>query len=310
MPSDGIYRSRAGERRLKTLYDLVADLEAAFDRRFVDTRFGTTHVLAAGPETAPPLVVFHGGNVVNPISLAWFLPLADEFRLYAPDTIGHPGYSAQTRLSPRDESYGRWVCDVLDGLGLERVPMIGPSYGGGILLRTAVHAPDRIERAGLVVPAGLGTGSIRRLVREIVLPMLAYRLAPNRARLERAVQPMFTAPAETLDERLLAVVGTVFEEVKLERSFPKPVTAAELAGFDAPTLLAVAEDDVFFPPEVVVPRACEVIERLEVVVRLRGESHVPGAADRERREETRSDATGNRPPRPRRYSGSSTPWRS
>ncbi|MEY7848663.1 alpha/beta fold hydrolase [Natrarchaeobius sp. A-rgal3] len=283
MSSDGIYRSRAGERRIKALYEeLLADLETSFERRFVETRFGETHVLITGPETAPPLVVFHGGNVVNPISLAWFLPLAGEFRLYAPDTIGHPGYSAQTRLSPRDESYGRWVRDVLDGFGLECVPMIGASYGGGILLRTAAHSPACIERAGVVVPAGLATGSIPRLLFEIVLPMFAYRLWPSRSRLERAVQPMFTEPASALDDRVLEVIGAVFEEVTLERSFPKPATAAELSGFDAPTLLAVAEDDVFFPPEAVVPRAHEVLTTLEVVVRLRGQAHVPGPTARKR----------------------------
>ncbi|WP_247002875.1 alpha/beta fold hydrolase [Halosolutus gelatinilyticus] len=279
---DGIYRSKRGERRLKSLYEtLLGDLDADFDRRFVETRFGETHVLAAGPEDAPPVVVFHGGNVVNPISLSWFLPLADEFRLYAPDTIGHPGFSAQTRLSPRDDSYGTWACDILDGLGLDRVPMLGPSYGGGIVLRTAAFAPDRISRAGLVVPAGLGTGSIRRLLVEIVLPMLAYRLAPDRSRLRRAVQPMFTEPAEAIDETILDVVGAVFDEVKLERSFPKTATPDELAGFDAPTLLAVAERDLFFPPDVVVPRAKRAIRNLEVVVRLKGESHFPGPGARD-----------------------------
>lgn len=272
MTRDGIYRSARGERTLKRLY---GELEAPFERRWVDTRFGETHVLVTGPDDAPPLVAFHGGNVVNPISLAWFLPLADAFRIYAPDTIGHPGFSAQTRLSPRDESYGAWVTDLLDELGLDRVPMIGPSYGGGIVLRTAAYAPDRIGRAGLVVPSGLGTGSLRRMLREIVLPMLVYRLSPNRARLERAVQPMFFEPAAELDETLLEVVGTVFEEVELERSFPKTVTADDLAGFDAPTLLAVAENDVFFPPDVVIPRARAAVPNLEPVILLEGESHFP-----------------------------------
>ncbi|MFC4436236.1 MULTISPECIES: alpha/beta fold hydrolase [Natrialbaceae] len=276
MIRDGIYRSVRGERTLKRLYrELLGKLEAPFERRWVDTRFGETRVLVTGPDDAPPLVVFHGGNVVNPISLAWFLPLADSFRIYAPDTIGHPGFSAQSRLSPRDESYGAWVTDILDELGLDRTSMIGPSYGGGIVLRTAAYAPDRISRAALVVPSGLGTGSLRRMLLEIVLPMLVYRLSPNRARLERAVQPMFSEPAAELDETLLEVVGTVFEEVELERSFPKTVIADDLAGFDAPTLLAVAENDVFFPPDVVIPRARAAVPNLEPVILLEGESHFP-----------------------------------
>lgn len=67
--------------------------------------------------------------MTNPISLEWSLSLAEEHRLYALDAIGHPGLSVQTRLSPRDEGYGRWVVDVLDALGLDAPAMIGPSYG-------------------------------------------------------------------------------------------------------------------------------------------------------------------------------------
>jgi pimeloyl-ACP methyl ester carboxylesterase len=276
MNEDGIYRSEKGARRIKWFYDeLLSELNADFERRWVDTRFGETHVLVTGPSNAPPLVVFHGGNVVNPISLEWFLSLADEFRIYAPDTIGHPGYSAQTRVSPRDESYGVWAVDVLDSLGIEETAMIGPSYGGGILLRTAAYAPERITRAGLVVPAGFGNGSLRRMILKIFLPMLMYRLAPRRDRLERSVQPMFSEPVADINSTILDVIGTVFKEVKLERSFPKTVTASELEGFDAPTLLAVADEDVFFPPDVVVPHAKATIDSLEIVVRLRGESHFP-----------------------------------
>lgn len=288
--SRGIYRSERGKRRIEQLYDeLLSELDRNFERRWVETQFGRTHVLVAGPEEAPPLVVFHGGNVVNPVSLEWFLPLAEQFRIYAPDTIGHPGYSAETRISPRNDSYGKWVTDLLDAFDLEAASMIGPSYGGGILLRTAAYAPDRITQAGLVVPSGLGTGSIRRLLVEIILPMVVYRLAPSRERLERAIQPMFSEPVSEIDDALVELVGTVFEDVKLERKFPKTVTANELANFDAPSLLAVAENDVFFPPDVVVPRAKATIENLEVVVRLRGESHFPGANARRKLSEQLGD---------------------
>lgn len=282
MTAPSIYRTPEGEARIRELYRRsLASLDAEFDDLWLDTRYGETHVLATGPTDGRPLVVFHGGNVTNPITLEWFLPLADKRRLYAPDTIGHPGLSAQTRLSPRDDSYGRWVVDLLDALGLEAPAMIGPSYGGGIILRTAAYAPDRIGAAALVVPSGLATGSTLRMLREIALPMLLHRLRPSRDRLLRAVQPMFTEPAATLDEELLALIDAVFRSVRLERSFPKNATAAGLAGFSAPTLLIVAEDDLFFPPEAVVPAARSTIPNLESALVLEGESHFPSSRGRE-----------------------------
>lgn len=93
--------------------------------RYIETRFGPTHVLVTGPEEAPPLVIFQGGNVVNPSTLGWFSPLLETFRVYAPDTVGHPGRSAQTRLSPADDSLAHWAVDVFDGLELERPSVLG-----------------------------------------------------------------------------------------------------------------------------------------------------------------------------------------
>ncbi|MCU4974576.1 alpha/beta fold hydrolase [Halobacteria archaeon AArc-m2/3/4] len=285
MAGGSIYRSDGAKRELEDHYrrgvdrlERIGDVDV--DSKWVETRYGRTHLLVAGPEDALPVVVFHGGNVTNPVSLEWFLPLAGQYRLYAPDTIGHPGLSAETRLSPADDSYGKWVVDILDELGLESAPMIGPSYGGGIVLRTAAYAPNRIDAAALYAPAGLATGSAWRLLSEIVVPMLWYRLAPSRTRLERAIQPMFTDSTDELDDDLVEQIGAVFRGVKLEREFPARASAAELRAFDAPTLLVLAEDDLFFPPRAVGPRAREVIPNLVSDVLLRGEAHFPSPTGR------------------------------
>ncbi|MFC4552259.1 MULTISPECIES: alpha/beta fold hydrolase [Halorussus] len=276
-----IYRTDDGRREIRARYRRMRDdLDAEFDEEWVETRFGRTHVLATGPEDAPPLVVFHGGNVVNPVSLEWFLPLADDYRLYAPDTVGHPGLSAETRVSPAGDDYGKWVVDVLDGLDLDRVPMVGPSYGAGIVVRTAAYAPERIEAASLVVPSGIASGSVLRMVRAVVVPMLVYRAFPTRERLLRALQPMFSEPADELDPELVDLVGAVFRHVKIERVMPAEATAAELADFRAPTQVVAAENDVFFPAEKVIPRAREVFPNVADVGLLADSGHFPAPATR------------------------------
>jgi pimeloyl-ACP methyl ester carboxylesterase len=268
-----IYKNADGRAAILRYYDeAVAQIGVPMEDRTVKTRFGDTHLLVAGPEHAPPLVIFHGGNVVNPVSLRWFAPLLQAYRVYAPDTIGHPGKSAETRVSPRDDSYGQWAVDLLDGLGLENVPMIGPSYGGGILLRTAAFAPDRIAKAVLLVPASIAHGPLGPMMTGIVGPMLHYKLFPNRARLARAVMPMFT---EAPDERLLDLIHHVYLDVTLEPGMPKTASKAELAGFTAPTLLVAAEKDVFFPANRVIPRAKEIIPNLVRTEVLQGSCHYP-----------------------------------
>ncbi|XVH32622.1 alpha/beta fold hydrolase [Haloferacaceae archaeon DSL9] len=283
MHGGSIYRSDDGERRVKQQYgDAVDALDADFEDRWIRTRHGKTHLLVTGPEDAPPLLLFHGGNALNPLTLEWFLPLAAQYRIYAPDTVGHPGLSAQTRLSPHDESYGTWVVDLLDELGLDAVPMIGVSYGGGILLRTAAVAPERITAAALVAPAGLSAGGSLGLLFEMGPSMIAYRLYPNDRLLRSALQPLFTDPIGAIDARVFDQLAAVFRHVDLEIGFPRPTTAADLEAFTAPTLLIAAEDDPLFPPEQLCSRARAVIPSLREPIVLSGESHLPSAAGQRR----------------------------
>lgn len=268
-----IYRSAAGEAKIRALYDrFLSRLGIPYESRTLETRFGDTHLLVAGPEGAQPLMLFHGGNVVNPLTLEWFEPLAREFRIYAPDTIGHPGRSAQRRLSPRDDSYGEWVVDLLDGLGLERAPLAGPSYGAGIILRTAACAPERVSRAVLLVPSGIANGPLWGMISEILLPMLLYRVTGRQDLLLRAIGPMFT---EEPEDDVVELCGAVFRNVKLETRMPKDASPEELANFTAPTLLIAAEDDIFFPAHRVVPRTREIIPNLVAAETLPGSGHYP-----------------------------------
>ena len=271
MGESSIYRSPEGEAELAALYEeALARLGPGYEIRLIGTSLGETHVILAGPEDAPPLVVLPGGNFLNPMCLSWFLPLAGAFRIYAPDIIGQPGRSAQTRPSAKGDGHARWLVDVLDGLGLGRVPFVGISYGAGIILRLAGLAPERVAGSVLVSPAGIATGPIWPMIRETALPMLVYRAFPNRERLLRAARPILT----DLEEPYVRQLGLVYRHVKLDRELPRAATREELAGYEAPTLLFSAENDLFFPAEKVIPRAGEIIPNLETEM-LPGDRHVP-----------------------------------
>lgn len=269
-----IYRSRKGKTRILDLYDRgVEALGLEVEERWVETRFGETHALVTGPEEAPPLLLLHGGNALNPLSMAWFRPLARAWRIHAPDTVGHPGKSAEIRPDPRSDDYGLWVVDVLDGLGLDRVPMAGPSYGAGILLRAAAVAPERVERAALVVPAGILEPRRVALLARLALPTIAFRLAPSADRLRTVSKALFTEPPTGL---WLETLAATLEEVEVERRMPRPATRRELAGYQGPTLVIAAEDDLLFPGRAVASRAVAAIPGRVDVVLLEGERHVPG----------------------------------
>lgn len=128
MSVGSIYRSPEGKAEVLALYDeALGRLGPGCEGHRIATSFGQTHVLMIGAEDSPPLVVLQGGNFSNPLCLAWFLPLAEKYRLISPDIVGHPGLSAETRPSSKGDGHARWVVEVLDGIGLERVPFVGIS---------------------------------------------------------------------------------------------------------------------------------------------------------------------------------------
>jgi pimeloyl-ACP methyl ester carboxylesterase len=274
MPAS-IYKSPRGRAEILRLYDeAAARLGVEYAELTVSTRFGDTHVLAVGPEDAPPVTVLPGGNFLNPTCLGWFLPLAEDHLLYAPDIVGQPGKSAQERPRAGGDGHAWWVEDVLDGLGLERPPFVGVSYGAGIALRTMGYAPERVSRAALVVPSGIATGPTRRMLAEVMVPMILYRLRPSRERMLRAARSLLTEP----DEDFARQLGAVYRHVRLDVQLPQLATEEELRSFQGPVTVFAAEDDPFFPGEAVLARAREIFANLAHAERLQGCRHVPSKA--------------------------------
>ncbi|MEC0092304.1 alpha/beta fold hydrolase [Paenibacillus macquariensis] len=145
MSEHTIYKSEEGKRKIHNYYESYLRMfDVDFQRVYVNTRFGNTHTLVTGPVDGKPLFILQGGNCINPMTLSWFSTLFGEYRIYAPDTIGHPGFSAETRISAKDESFALWISDIMEHFEVEKSAFIGPSYGGGIILRLATFMPEKI----------------------------------------------------------------------------------------------------------------------------------------------------------------------
>jgi pimeloyl-ACP methyl ester carboxylesterase len=271
MDGRSIYRSEAARAAIEALYDRAREaLPFPTESRVVETRFGATHVLSAGRADGPPVVALQGGNVVNPLTLAWLGGLVDEFRILAPDTIGQPGKSAGTRVSANDASLGEWAVDVLDGLGLPSAAFVGASYGAGVLIRLAGLAPERIDRAVLVVPAGLSPVPVRSML-TLAAGYLGYRYAGRRGLVERTVRQL-AGPRP--DPMMVESTALAFSGTALDTEMPRIATADELRGLTAPVLVLAGQRDPLFPPGLVLPAARRVFANLAGAETLGGCAHI------------------------------------
>jgi pimeloyl-ACP methyl ester carboxylesterase len=277
--TESIYKTPEGEAEIRALYnEALAGLGPGSESLKVRTRLGDTHVIALGPEGAPPVIFLPGGNALNPTCLKWFLPLTERHRLYAPDIVGQPGLSAQTRPSPKGDGHAFWAEDVLDGLGLERAPLVGISYGAAIAIRTMGVAPERVSGAALVSPAGIAASPFLRILVEIGIPTLLYRLRPTEERLRRAAMPLFTEPEDPAFGPAIRQLGAALRHLRLDADLPRPATEEELASFGGPVAVFASEEDALFPARAVLPRAKEIFSNLALAEFLEGCRHVPSKA--------------------------------
>jgi pimeloyl-ACP methyl ester carboxylesterase len=145
------------------------------------------------------------------------------------------------------------------------------SYGAGILLRTAVVAPERISKAIFMIPSGLVSIPLRTMLFGLVIPLLLYQFSPSRERLVRVARPMFVD--EPVSEAVLEMTEVVFKHVDIEPEMPRNVTREELKRFTAPVLVLAAEKDRLFPPEKVIPRARQVFRNLVAAEVFPGSPH-------------------------------------
>lgn len=262
-----IYRSLFGKEMILELYDeTVRELGVDFEDVVIDTRFGQTHAIVTGPNEAPPVIALHGGNEYTPNTLRNVISFCNQFRVFAVDIIGHPGKSAETRLSMNDYSYGEWLLDVLDGLNLDSARVFCGSYSASIALRLAAISPRRIDKLALVSPSGLANGSLVAILRKLFIPWMIYRVFPNRTRLQKSISPIISDP----DENLLRFLEASLKYLRIRVPTPRLVTVEELSSFEAPTMVFCQSEDILYPPKKVIPRANEVFRNLTSIECLEG----------------------------------------
>jgi len=244
------FRSHAGYLEVMRAYDqALGHLRGPYEERAVNTRFGETHLLLAGPPDAPPVMLLHGWNTSAPGWWPQINALARAFRIYAPDTIGQGGRSAPTRPSTRGTAYGDWLADLAAKLGLRQAHWIGSSGGAWLVLKLGEVRPTLIRSASLLSPAGLVPVRLRFLLRALGAGMI-FPTAATPARMGR----LFSPPPLTVDESHIAQDAALTLHL---RSQPPPPTlpAHSLRLLAAPTLLLVGEHEVVFDRRRLIARA-------------------------------------------------------
>lgn len=174
--------ARAFETAQRDLFEAMG-MDARSELLDLETPPVGTHVFRTGPADGDvPLVFVHGSAAFG----AFLAPLVAQFDDVPTVSFDRPGYGlsgefAYTTANLRECLVGS-LGGVLDGLGLDRVDLVGHSMGGQAAIRFALADPERVRRLCLVgsVPGFPGTA-----------PPLQVRLltAPAIGRVLQRLQP-------------------------------------------------------------------------------------------------------------------------
>ncbi|WP_230210332.1 alpha/beta fold hydrolase [Streptomyces kaniharaensis] len=229
----------------------------------VETGYGTVHVHRYGARTGEPIVLLHGhaGHASN-----WYPQIAalgENHPVYAIDTLDDPGRSVQRAVAAGSEENAAWLGEVLAGLGLERVHLVGLSYGGWLALNQAVHAPERLASIVPLDPGGIEKVPARFYAHMIggLFGMLAPR--PLRPALGRLLaNPALSSPSEMIAPLMLGM-RTYKPNT---RPAARPFTDEELSSIQLPTLVLLGRRSALLRPRQVLKRVTALIPNVQAEI--------------------------------------------
>ena len=119
---------------------------------------GPVRIYAAGAAHAPAVLLLHGA-MLDWAELSWMhlAPvLAQTHRVYALDFPRHGARRPWGDTLVDQALLERIVHEALNVLAVGKVHLVGLSMGAGVAMGYALHHPERVRRAVLAAPAGIG----------------------------------------------------------------------------------------------------------------------------------------------------------
>ena len=145
--------------------------------------------------------------------------LARTHTVIAPDLLGH-GESDKPRADYSLGGYANGMRDLLTVLGIDRVTVVGHSFGGGVAMQFGYQFPERTERLVLVASGGLGpevTPAIRAITTPGFHEAMAVLSAPGLRHLTTGAMRLL-ASSGVSQLRDLGEVAAIYDSFKDPRT--------------------------------------------------------------------------------------------
>ena len=271
-----LYSSKEGKIEILNLYNQkLKDLNINYQYKNIQTTYGNTNIIVTGETTNPPIFIIHGSNGCAPIALETYSKLSTKYQVFAIDVLAQPNKSDEARLSMKDDSYGKWIHELIDHLQLQNISMAGFSFGGLIILKSLEYKDENIKEVFLSAPAYIVNGNPLTALFKIFIPMKRYIKTHKISYLEKFLNSLFTEK----DDFALKYLAKVFTYFTMDFT-PVPVISKKQANrIKTPITLFAAKKDIIFPGVKMIKRASKIFPSLKKTVLLENSKHVQNKKD-------------------------------
>jgi len=239
----------------------------------IRTESGDTYIVESGKENTETILYLHGYGL-NSISGKKFLSgLGKKYHVLAPDIMWQIGRSVPRHAIDKKklvECYGKWIIEVLDYFRIEKVNIVGLSFGAWITMSFALKHSDRIKTITAISPAGF----FAPLNLSLLYDQIRSAFFPGRSNIRKFIVNSY-GKKNILDEFDYELLTMVMKHCRKNSPALVPATVftdSELGMIKNPLLLIIGTDDIYLKKD----RICERVSRLvknAKIVQLENAAH-------------------------------------
>ncbi|WP_448163571.1 alpha/beta fold hydrolase [Bacillus mobilis] len=238
----GHFISEKGKEDFQIAYDeSMALLPTPNDMKDIETTFGTIRTYYFTKEEnkhKEPILLLPGRGASTPMWVPNLEGLREKRPVYTIDLLGEPGMSVQTKVIENQKQQAEWLNEVIEGLGLEKVHIVGVSIGGWTAMNLARYNPEHIATASLLDPVFVFAQiSIKMILASIPA---SVPIVPKLLR-EKMLSYVSGGAEINDDEPIAKLIESGMRNYKLKTPAPDLFSKEDLKNINVPVLALMAE---------------------------------------------------------------------
>lgn len=238
----GHFISEKGKEDFQIAYDeSMALLPKPNETKDIKTKYGTIRAYYFTKEEnkhKEPILLLPGRGASTPMWVPNLEGLREKRPVYTIDLLGEPGMSVQTKVIENQKQQAEWLNEVIEGLGLEKVHIVGVSIGGWTTMNLARYNPEHIATASLLDPVFV----FAQISIKMILASIPASVPIVPKLLREKMLSYVSGGAETNDDEPIAkLIESGMRNYKLKTPAPDLFSKEDLKNIDIPVLALIAE---------------------------------------------------------------------